>query len=162
MKTLLCGGIIFFLLASTGWGQAAPSSPEEKGGIFAVVKDVHGDTVEGFLRLPNEEITLQSQDNQEKSVAAKYIKSITLEKIKGELPVDDPKKAGYKVQLENSQEIYTLKNKFSFSLNTNVGVVTRTIDPDRVNSLFSKESIPGDSKSFIQDKSIIFSLEFKF
>ncbi len=165
MKTFICA-ISFLLLASTGWGQAAPPSPEDKSGIFAVVKDVQGDTVEGFLRLHNDEITVQSQDNQEKSVAAKYIKSITLEKIRGELPIDEQKKAGYKVQLENCQEIYTLKNKFSFSLNTNLGVVTKTIDPDRLNSLLSRESAPGikgeDLKSFIQDKSIVFSLEFKF
>ena len=166
MKIFLSGWLILLLSVPAAWGQAVSSLLEEKGGIYAVVKDVQGETLEGYLRLPHEEVAVLSADNEEKSVPAKYIRSITLEKIKGEAPGEDPKKAGYKVQLENSKELYTLKNKFSFSLNTNLGLVTRTIDPDRVNSMFSKDVAPSlrneELKSFIQDKSIVFSLEFKF
>jgi hypothetical protein len=97
----------------------------------------------------------------------KYIKSITLEKIKSEVPGEDSKKqATYNVRLENSQEIYTLKKKYSFSLNTNLGLVTRIIDPEMVNNIFNKETSPSGKteteKPFIQDKSVVFSLEFKF
>ena len=70
--------------------------------------------------------------------------------------------------MENDQEIYTLRKKYTFSLNTNVGVVTRSIDPEMINSIVSKDlfSAPkqksADDKSLIVDRSIIFSLEFKF
>ncbi len=136
----------------------------ENTGIYAIVKDSEGETTEGFLRLNSDEITVVSKDNQEKTVPAKLIKSITLEKLKGELGDADPQKAAYKVQLENSQELYTLKNKYSFSLNTNLGLVTKTIDPDRVNTLLSNNQAAkmNELNSFIQDKSIVFSLEFKF
>ena len=159
---------IFLIFSpSFSWGQA-PASPvaEEKGGIYAVVKDSGGEILEGYLRFNTDAITVQSKENQEKSIPLKFVKSITLEKIKGEAPGDDPTKEGYKVRLENSQEIYTLKHKYTFNLNTNLGVVTKTIDPETVNSLFSRDaSLPSrteSSKSFVQDKSIVFSLELKF
>ncbi len=164
-KVLFFSGLFLFVLVSGTWAQT-PAPVGEKTGILAVVRDSEGEILEGYLRFNSDEITLQTKDNEEKTVPARYIKSITLEKIKGEAPGDDPKKTGYKVQLENSQELYTLKNKYSFSLNTNLGLVTKTIDPDRVGNLLSKDASQAsrmdDGKSFIQDKSIVFSLEFKF
>ena len=149
-----------FALAQT---QATP----EKPGIYAVVKDTKGETVEGFLRLGPDELTVQTQENQEKTIPVKYIKSIALEKTADPLPGGDPKRgASYSVRLENSQEIYTLRKKYTFSLNTNLGLVTKTIDPDQVNKLFSKDPSsgigPADGKPFISDQSVVFSLEFKF
>ncbi len=61
-----------------------------------------------------------------------------------------------------------MRKKYTFSLNTNLGVVTKSIDPETINSVLSRDAsaVPGNGddkdKSFIQDKSIIFSLEFKF
>ncbi len=165
MKKALLFTILLLAGMVVGASAQSPAPPAEGSGIYAIVKDSQGETVEGYLRL-SDEITVQSKDNQEKTVPAKYIKSITLEKINGEAPGDETKKAGYKVQLENSQELYTLKNKYSFSLNTNLGLVTKTLDPDRVNTLLSKDAPQAakmdELKSFIQDKSIVFSLEFKF
>jgi len=110
---------------------------------------------------------VKTKENNEKTIPVKYIKSIALEKTPDPVPGGDPKRgATYSVRLENSQEIYTLNKKYTFSLNTNLGMVTRTIDPEQVNKLFSKEPSTGtslnDGKSFIQDQSVIFSLEFKF
>ncbi len=144
-----------------------PSLLEEKKGIYAIVKDAQGEAVEGFLRLTSDELTVRTKENQERLIPVKYIKSITLEKVKSEVPGEEFKKeVAYSVHLENSQEIYTLKNKYSFSLNTNVGVVTRTIDPEMVNNFFNREasrSVKNDvEKPFFQEKSIVFSLEFKF
>ena len=90
-----------------------------------------------------------------------------LEKVKEEKPWVDPKQEGrYSVKVENSQEIYTLKKKYTFSLNTNLGMVTKTIDPETLNNILSKETSPtvklDKEKAFIQDKSIVFSLEFRF
>ena len=145
----------------------SPSLLEEKKGIYAIVRDAQGEAVEGFLRLTSDELTVRTKENQERLIPVKYIKSITLEKVKGEVPGEEFKKeASYSVRLENSQEIYTLKKKYSFSLNTNVGVVTRTIDPEMVNNFFNREayrSVKNDAeKPFIQEKSVVFSLEFKF
>jgi hypothetical protein len=70
--------------------------------------------------------------------------------------------------LENSQEIYTLKQKYTFNLNTHMGVVTRSIDPDVIQNIISRDlsNTPNrksvEDRSLIQDKSVIFSLEFKF
>lgn len=155
----------FFLLSSVALAQGP--APEEKKGIYAIVKDGQGETVEGYLRLSTDELAVRSKENQEKTVPVKYIKSITLEKTKDEAPGEDPKReATYTIRLENSQEIYTLHKKYTFSLNTNLGLVTKTIDPDKINSLFSKDASQSakidDGKPFFQDKSIIFSLEFKF
>jgi hypothetical protein len=144
-------------------GKSSPTPVEEGKEIYAVVKDSQGDTVEGYLRLPAEGIVVRSQDNQKKTVPVKQLKSITLEKQKDGLTKKD---IAYRVQVENNREIYTLGEKYTFSLNTHLGLVTRTIDPDRVNSWLTKET-PSEAKvdlgkPFIQDKSVVFSLELKF
>jgi hypothetical protein len=160
--------ILLMLIPSSVLAQnLTPSLLDDKKGIYAIVKDGQGEAVEGFLRLSSEELTVRTKENKERSIPVKYIKSITLEEIKSEVPGEDSKKqATYKVRLENSQEIYTLKKKYSFSLNTNLGLVTRTIDPEVVNNILNKETSPsgktGNEKLFIQDKSVVFSLEFKF
>ena len=156
-------GFLLFSSFALAQSQATP----EKSGIYVVVTDVTGETVEGVLRLGPDELTVQTKENQKKTVPMTYIKSITLERTPDPVPGGDPKReVTYSVRLENSQEIYTLDKKYTFSLNTNLGVVTKTIDPDQVNRLFFKDpssgSRPGDGKPFIQDQSVIFSLEFKF
>jgi hypothetical protein len=160
--------LIFFLSYSFALGQT--DEEKDKPNIFAVVRDEQGDILEGYLRSQPEEVTVSSKDNQEKIIPSKYLKSITLEKIKQEGPASvDPKlEARYSVRLENSQEIYTLRKKYTFSLNTNVGVITKSIDPEMINSIISKDASQAQAtrtdkdKSLIQDKSIVFSLEFKF
>ena len=166
MKRVIIVFILGFLLLSSAALAQSQADPE-KPGIYAVVKDTKGETVEGFLRLGSDELTVKTKENQEKTIPVKYIKSIALEKTPDPVPGGDPKRGPtYSVHLENSQEIYTLNKKYTFSLNTNLGMVTKTIDPDQVNKFFSKDSSsasgPADSKSFIQDQSVIFSLELKF
>ena len=159
---------IFFLSYSLASGQT--DEQKDQPNIFAIVKDGEGDTLEGYLRSQSEEVTVSSKDKQEKIIPSKYIKSITLEKIKEEGPATlDPKlESRYSVRLENSQEIYTLRKKYTFSLNTNVGVVTKSIDPEIINSVISKDASQAQAtrtdkeKPLLQDKSIVFSLEFKF
>jgi hypothetical protein len=135
--------------------------------VLAVIKDGKGEVLEGHLRFRPEEVTVSTRDNQEKAIPSKYLKSITLEKVKEETPGKDPRlEARYSVRVENSQEIYTLKKKYTFSLNTNVGMVTKTIDPEAINNILFKETSQtaklDKDKPFIQDKSVVFSLEFKF
>jgi CRISPR/Cas system-associated protein Cas7 (RAMP superfamily) len=163
--------LIFFFSYSLAFGQTDdPGEQKDKPNIFAVVKDEQGDILEGYLHSQPEDVTVTSRDNQEKIIPSKYIKSITLEKVKpvGPPNLDPKQETKYSVRLENSQEIYTLRKKYTFSLNTNVGVVTKSIDPETINSVLSRDASQSQAtgtdkdKSFIQDKSIIFSLEFKF
>jgi len=160
---------IFFFSYSLAFGQTDEQGEQkDKPNIFAVVKDEQGDILEGYLRSQPEDVTVTSRDNQEKIIPSKYIKSITLEKVKplGPPNLDPKQEAQYSVRMENSQEIYTLRKKYTFSLNTNVGVVTKSIDPETINNILSKDASQATrtdrDKPFLQDKSIIFSLEFKF
>jgi hypothetical protein len=163
-KTLF---LIPVLLCSflNAWGETQGKS--EVPDVLAVIKGGRGEVLEGYLRFRPEEITVSTPDNQEKAIPSKYIKSITLEKVKEESPGKDPRlEARYSVRVENSQEIYTLKKKYTFSLNTNLGMVTKTIDPEIINNIIFKETSQTvkseKEKPLIQDKSIVFSLEFKF
>ena len=104
----------------------------EGPGIYAVVKDAQGDKQEGFLRFDTDEITVRSQDNEEKKVPVKYLKSITLEKSKSEFPGEDQKRGvKYNVRVENSQEFFTLDKKYTFSLNTSLGLTTKSLSGPR-------------------------------
>ncbi len=169
--------LIFFIVSCfylTGLGLISSVSAQnltspfsgDRQAIYAVLKDERGEIIEGFLKSGLEEILVQTKDNQEKLIPIKYIKSITLEKTKSLLPEEAaPKEATYTVRLENSQEIYTLKKKYTFSLNTNLGLVTKTIDPDIINKLLLNDQASPqseDEKPFLQGKSIVFSLELKF
>jgi hypothetical protein len=147
------------------WAETEEKS--EVPDVFAVIKDGKGEVLEGYLRFRSEEVTVSTKDNQEKAIPAKYIKSITLEKVKEETPGKDPRlEVRYSLRVENSQEIYTLKKKYTFSLNTNLGMVTKTIDPEVINNyLFKETSQTGKlekEEPLIQDKSIVLSVEFKY
>ena len=158
---------LVFLLAST-IALAQTQVPQEKDTIFVVVKELQGERVEGYLRLDPSELTVSTKDNQEKSVPLKLIESIKVEKIPLGIPgADEMSGEGYySVRLQNSQEIFTLRKKYTFSLNTSVGVVTRTIDPETVQGSFRKDSSPNtnpkNDQPFIRDKNVVLSLEIKF
>jgi hypothetical protein len=159
--------LALMILLATSMALAQAPEEKEKPDLLALIRDGQGETLEGILRFQTEEITVSTQDNQEKKIPSKYLKSIILEKVKKETPWMDPKQEGrYSVRVENNQEVYTLKKKYTFSLNTNVGVITRTIDPETINNYLSKEASSGvkseKDKPFLQDKSVVFSLEFKF
>jgi hypothetical protein len=159
--------LIPFLFFSSLNARAQTEAKSEVPDVLAVIKDEKGEVLEGYLRFRPEEVTVSTQDNREKVIPSKYIKSIALEKVKEESPAKDPKlKARYSVRVENSQEIYTLKKKYTFSLNTNLGMVTKTLDPEVINNYLLKEKSQTvnleKDKPLIQDKSIVFSLEFKF
>ncbi len=147
--------LIFAPLATLAQTKDKP----EKDGIYVVIEDTKGEKLEGYLRFSPEELLVSTKDNQEKSVPLKNIEFIKLEKITGGIPGGDRvgSEGYYSVKLQNSQELFTLRQKYTFSLNTSLGVVTQTVDPERVGASASQ----GD-KPFVRDKSVVFSLEFKF
>jgi hypothetical protein len=134
---------------------------QEKEGIYAVIKDAQGERVEGYLRFYPEELTVSTKDNQEKSIPLKIIQSIKLEKVHGGIPgADQPGgEVYYSVRLQNSQELFTLSKKYTFSLSTSIGLVTKTLDPEVANR--SSGRSPSE-QPFIREESVVFSLEFKF
>jgi len=141
---------------------------QQKENIYVIVKDIQGNRLEGYLQLYPKEVTVSTEDNKEKSIPLRMIESIKLEKIQEGLPGADKLEGEsyYSVRLRNSQEIFTLQKKYTFSLNASVGVVTKNIDPEAVKNSFQKDSsIASKSESnqpFIRDKSVILSLEIKF
>jgi len=158
----------FFILISSA--ALAETEPFGDTNIFAIVRDSKDSVWVGYLSDFPSEVMVSSASAPEKTIPSKYIKSITLEKISGPCPngLDPKQESKYSVRLENSQEVYTLRKKYTFSLKTDMGVVTRSIDPNLINGFVSddldvnQKQKPLEDKPFIQDKSIIFSLEFRF
>ena len=160
--------LILMLLFAPLVALAQAQDKQEKEDLYVVVKDVQGETLEGYLRFSPEELLLSTKDNQETSVPLNKIEFIKLEKITGGVPGGEQvgNEGYYSVKLQNSQELFTLRKKYTFSLNTSLGVVTQTLDPERVGNLFQKESISAPTsqgeKPFVRDRTVVFSLEFKF
>ena len=160
--------IVLVSLLTLAMVTAQTETSQGKEGIFVVIKDIQGEKLEGYLRLDPDELTISTKDNREKTVPLKLIESIKVEKIPSGVPGAEQmgEQLYYSVRMQNNQEIFSLRKKYTFHLNTSVGVVTKTIDPEMVREFFQKDpSLPTRSKSeqpFIQDKSVIFSLEVKF
>lgn len=159
---------VFFFFCANAPAQKGPQNKEQN--ISGIVKDSRESLLEGYIGTRPDDLTMFSKDDKEQKILSKYLQSITLEKIAeaGPLHLDPKQEARYSVRLENSREIFTLQKKYTFSLNTNVGVVTRSLDLENINHVKEKD-LPSLSKPnaaeegpFIQDKSIFFSLEFKF
>ncbi len=156
---------VFLFLLTPAIMSAQSPSLQQKDDIYVIVKDLQGNRSEGYLQLYPQEVTVTTEDNKEKSIPLKMIESIKLEKSPKGLPgADKLGESYYSVRLHNSQEVFTLQKKYTFSLNASVGVLIKNIDPDAVKT---QRNLPitgkfEGSQSFIQDKSVILSLELKF
>jgi len=158
--------LILMLILAPLIALAQTKDKPEKDGIYVVVEDTKGKKLEGYLRFSPEELLISTKDNQEKSVPLKQIEFIKLEKITGGVPGGGQvgSEGYYSVKLQNSQELFTLRKKYTFSLSTSLGLVTQTVDPEGVGNQKDSASAPtsqGD-KPFVRDKSVVFSLELKF
>jgi hypothetical protein len=158
---------LLFLLTPTILLAQAQSLQKQES-IYAIVKDMKGESLEGYLRLYPNEIPVSTKDDQEKSIPLKMIESIKVEKIQGGIPgADQPGgESYYSVRVQNSQEIFTLKKKVTFSLNTSVGVVTKTLDPEMGQSFSRKDSSSllrsQSDQPLIRGEGVALSLEIKF
>jgi len=141
---------------------------QEKESIYAIVKDIKGESLEGYLRIYPNEIIVSTKDDQEKSIPLKIIESIKVEKIQGGIPGADQLggESYYSVRVQNSQEIFTLKKKVTFSLNTSAGVVTKILDPQMGQGSSRKDSSSilrsQSEQSLIRGEGVALSLEIKF
>jgi len=153
--------LILLLFLTPTLTQAQLQTTQEKRTVVAVVKDGLGEEVEGYLHIFQNKLTVVTQDNREKSIPLDLIESIKLEKVEGKIPGEIAGETYYSVRLQNSQELYRLRDKFTFSLKTSAGIVTRAIDPDGIRNA-TPTSKSKNEQRFIHDKNIVFSLEFKF
>ncbi len=158
--------VLILLAPATVLAQSRP--PQEKESPPAIVKDAKGEQLEGYLRSYPKEVIVSTKDGQEKSIPVQIIESIKVEKIQGGIPgADQPGvESYYSVRIKNSQEIFTLKKKFTFSLNTSAGVITKTLDPDVGQGSLRKDSLstprPSGEQSLIRGEGVALSLEIKF
>jgi hypothetical protein len=157
---------LFLLTPTILLAQAQPL--QEKESIYAIVKGINGERLEGYLRLYPNEIAVFTKDDQEKSIPVKIIESIKVEKMQGGIPGVDQLggESYYSVRVQNSQEIFTLKKKVTFSLNTSAGVLTRTLDPEMGQGSSGKDSssiLKSQSEQpLIRGEGVALSLEIKF
>jgi hypothetical protein len=163
MKQISLVLILMFLI----WNSVAIAQEKvapEKKPIRVVVKDATGEKTEGFMFIYPEEVAVSTKEQGEKSIPLMAIQSIKVEKVPRGIPGDGQLTGEeyYSVRLENSQEILTLDKKYTVSLKTSVGVVTKTLDPSLLSKESSPSTIPQSDKPFIRDKSLILSLELKF
>ena len=141
---------------------------QEKEDIYVTVEDIQGNRLEGYLQVYPQEVTVSTEDNKEKSIPLSMIESIKVDKIQGGAPGADQLggESYYSVRLQDSQEIFTLQKKYTITLNTSVGVVTKNLDPEAVKYSSEKDSTlakkPESDEPFIRDQSVILSLEIKF
>jgi hypothetical protein len=155
-----CLFIIFSFLFFSSTAIAQDQALREKKPIRVIVKDAAGEKIEGYMFIYPDELTVSTKDNQEKSIPLKAIQSIKVERVPQGIPGPGQMTGEeyYSVRVDDSQEVYTLKKKYTFNLNTSLGMVTKTLDP----SLLSGGPSSSTDNSFIRGKSVIFSLEFKF
>jgi hypothetical protein len=158
--------LLFFLAPTILLAQAQSLHKQES--IYAIVKDMKGESLEGYLRFYPNEIIVSTKDDQEKSIPFKIVESIKVEKIQGGIPGADQLGAEsyYSVRVQNSQEIFTLKKKVTFSLNTSAGVVTKTLDPEMGQGFSRKDSSSllksQSNQPLIRGEGVALSLEIKF
>jgi len=162
--------LVLVLLHSPAIILAQSPPLPEKENIYVVVKDMQGQSLEGYLLLP-QEVTVSTEDNKEKTIPMSIIESIKVEKKQGLPGVEElGRESYYSVRLQNSQEILRLEDKYTLNLNTSVGVVTKNLDPDAVKTSSQNSSLqdsnlaskPESDESLIRDQSVILSLEVKF
>jgi hypothetical protein len=159
--------VVVFLL-TPAMVLAESSLLTEKENIYVMVKDMQGDTLEGYLLLYPQEVTVSTKEYKEKSIPMSIIESIKVEKLHPGLPELNKlgRESYYSVRLQNSQEILTLQEKYTFSLNTSVGVVTKNLDPEAVKHSSQKDSTLASGaesdEPLIRDQSVILSLEVRF
>jgi hypothetical protein len=160
--------LVLFFLFTPAITLAESPLLQEKENIYGTIEDIQGNRLEGYLQLYPQEVTVSAKDHKEKSIPLSMIESIKVEKIQGGLPGVDKLggEAYYSVRLQNSQEIFTLQKMYRITLNTDVGVVTKYLDPEAVKYSSQKDTTlankPENDEPFIRDHSVIFSLEIKF
>ena len=108
-----------------------------------------------------EKFPVSTKDNQEKSILEKIIQSIKLEKVFRGIPGAEQLggESYYSVRFQNNQDLFTLDKRYTFTLNTSLGLMTKSLDLETANRPSGKSPA---GQPFIRDESVVFNLEFKF
>jgi len=151
--------LVFLLIPAIGLAQS--QLRDEKGTLYVAIKEAQGERIEGYLHFHPEALPVSTKDNQGKSILEKIIQSIKLEKIFGGIPgADRPGvESYYSVRFQNNQDLFTLDKKYTLTLNTSLGLMTKTLDSETSNRASGRSST---GQPFILHESVAFSLEFKF
>ncbi len=151
--------LVFLFIPAIALAQTQVS--DEKETIYPVIKVAQGERIGGYLHFHPGALPVSTKDNQEKSILEKIIQSIKLEKIFGKIPGGDRPgvESYYSVRFHNNQDLFTLNKKYTFTLNTSLGLMTKTLDPETSNRSSNKSPT---GQPFIRDQNVAFSLEFKF
>lgn len=151
--------LVFLFIPTIALAQT--QVPDEKETIYPVIKQAQGERIEGYLHFHPEELPVSTKDNQEKSIPEKIMQSIKLEKVFRGIPGAERLggESYYSVRFQNNQDLFTLNKKYTFTLNTSLGLMTKTLDPETSNRSSSKSPT---GQPFIRDQNVAFSLEFKF
>ena len=166
MRVHFLASLVFLMTCSLAFAQSESLQENEK--IYAVIQDLQGRKLEGYLPVTLLEVDVTSKEKEEKSFPLKAIESIKLEPVRSGIPGADqiPGEGSYSVRLKDSREVFTLSKKYTLNLQTELGVVVREIDPKAVRDLFQKNpsspAEPNSRESLVRDKSVIFSIELRF
>jgi hypothetical protein len=152
-------GLVFLLVPAIALAQT--QVPDEKEAIYAVIREAQGERIEGYLHFHPEKLPVSTKHNQEASIPQKIIQSLKLEKVFRRISgVEWPGgESYYSVRFQKNQDLFTLSKKYAFTLNTSLGLMTKTLDPEMSNRSSGRSSA---GNSFIRDESVAFSLELKF
>ena len=149
---LILLSLFFMTMYPLPMAQAEPV--RKKGTIDLVAKDSRE-------KANPKDATVPSEENEEKSIFLKAIESIRVERVPAGIPGADhlTGEEYYSVRLNNSQKVFALQDRYELSINAELGVLLRDIDPQK------DPSAPPHAKrtdSFIRDKSITVGFELKF
>jgi hypothetical protein len=138
----------------------------KEGGKTADVKN-GSEEMAKLLRLPPEKGTVDPAQKTPPSAWKKFLKSLTLERVKDENPGEEIIQGNrYAIRLNNQKEVLKVKGQSPLSFNTQIGVITRDINQERIQGLLNRDTPPiawlEDQGSFFQGESLTFSLKIKF
>ena len=97
----------------------------------------------------------------------KFLNSLTLERVKDDNPGEEFIQGNrYAIRLNNQKEFFKVKGQSRLSFNTQIGVIARDLNQERIQGFLNRDRIPftlleGQS-SLLQEEILTFSLKFRF
>jgi hypothetical protein len=120
-----------------------------------------------LLQPAPEKGAVDSAHKEPPSAWKKFLKSLTLERVKDENPGEEIVQGNrYAIRLNNQKEVLKVNGQSPLSFNTQIGVITRGINQERIQGLLNRDTVPitwlEDQRSLLQEEILTFSLKIKF